>query len=242
MQTAAEALERGAAEADPALGQRLVGGLVGHTRRLARLADDLLELARWRAVGCASTPRTMDLADVVAAGPRRVDAPRRRRRGIDLAVAAAAPGRLPVRATPMRLTQALGNLVENALKYAGDGGRVRDRRCAATADRYEVAVRTRARASRSTALPRVFERYFRVEGRGGGGPGGMGLGLAIARGIVLAHGGELTAETGPRGARFVLRLPGAGMENRAGPGRLRPGPAPLRRSAPRRPSDRSRSP
>jgi two-component system, OmpR family, sensor histidine kinase BaeS len=57
-------------------------------------------------------------------------------------------------------------------------------------------------------LPRVFERYFRVEGRASGGPGGMGLGLAIARAIVLAHGGELTAES-PRGsgARFVLRLP-----------------------------------
>jgi two-component system sensor histidine kinase MtrB len=47
MQTAAEALERGASEANPALGQRLIGGLVGHTRRLSRLADDLLELARW---------------------------------------------------------------------------------------------------------------------------------------------------------------------------------------------------
>jgi two-component system sensor histidine kinase BaeS len=57
-------------------------------------------------------------------------------------------------------------------------------------------------------LPRVFERYFRVEGRVSGGPGGMGLGLAIARAVVLAHGGELTAES-PRGggARFVLRLP-----------------------------------
>jgi signal transduction histidine kinase len=57
-------------------------------------------------------------------------------------------------------------------------------------------------------LPRVFERYFRVEGRASGGPGGMGLGLAIARAIVLAHGGDLVAES-PRGggARFVLRLP-----------------------------------
>jgi signal transduction histidine kinase len=57
-------------------------------------------------------------------------------------------------------------------------------------------------------LPRVFERYFRVEGRASGGPGGMGLGLAIARAVVLAHGGELTAES-PRGggARFVMRLP-----------------------------------
>src|SRR5262249_60964841 len=62
MQTAAEALERGAAEANPALGQRLVGGLVGHTRRLVRLADDLLELARWGGGGLRIDGQGMDLA------------------------------------------------------------------------------------------------------------------------------------------------------------------------------------
>jgi signal transduction histidine kinase len=73
---------------------------------------------------------------------------------------------------------------------------------------YELAVTDSGPGIPLAVLPRVFERYFRVEGRASGGPGGMGLGLAIARAIVLAHGGELTAES-PRGtgARFVLRLP-----------------------------------
>src|SRR3978361_1774526 len=65
MQTAAEALERGAAESNPALGLRLVGGLVGHTRRLTRLADDLLELARWEGGRLRVDVQDMDLAEVV---------------------------------------------------------------------------------------------------------------------------------------------------------------------------------
>jgi two-component system sensor histidine kinase BaeS len=206
MQTAAEALERGAAEANPSLGQRLVLGLVGHTRRLVRLADDLLELARWEGGRLRVDVQDMDLAELVR-GTLDEWTPEARRRGISLQV------RLPVgplllKGDPIRLTQALGNLIENALKYAGSGGWVRVDVGPPLFGSYEVAVTDSGPGIPLDVLPRVFERYFRVEGRSGGGPGGMGLGLAIARAIVLAHGGELTAES-PRGggARFVLRLP-----------------------------------
>jgi two-component system sensor histidine kinase BaeS len=208
MQTAAEALERGAAEANPALGQRLVGGLVGHTRRLVRLADDLLELARWEGGRLRIDVQDMDLAELVR-GTLDEWTPEARRRGISVQVRLPV-GPLVLTGDPIRLTQALGNLVENALKYAGSGGWVRVD-LAATADgteMYEVTVTDSGPGIPPEVLPRVFERYFRVEGRVSGGPGGMGLGLAIARAIVLAHGGQLTAES-PRGsgARFVLRLP-----------------------------------
>jgi two-component system sensor histidine kinase BaeS len=206
MQTAAEALERGAAEANAALGQRLIGGLVGHTRRLTRLADDLLELARWEGGRLRVDAQDMDLAELVR-GTLDEWTPEARRRGISLQV------RLPVGAQPLygdpiRLTQALGNLIENALKYAGSNGWVRVDVAPPLVGSYEVAVTDSGPGIPLDVLPRVFERYFRVEGRVSGGPGGMGLGLAIARAVVLAHGGELTAES-PRGsgARFVLRLP-----------------------------------
>jgi two-component system sensor histidine kinase BaeS len=206
MQTAAEALERGAAEANPSLGQRLVLGLVGHTRRLVRLADDLLELARWEGGRLRVDVQDMDMAELVR-GTLDEWTPEARRRGISLQV------RLPIgplllKGDPIRLTQALGNLIENALKYAGSGGWVRVDVGPPLFGSYEVAVTDSGPGIPLDVLPRVFERYFRVEGRSGGGPGGMGLGLAISRAIVLAHGGELTAES-PRGggARFVLRLP-----------------------------------
>jgi signal transduction histidine kinase len=206
MQTAAEALERGAAEANPALGQRLVLGLVGHTRRLVRLADDLLELARWEGGRLRVDAQDMDLAELVR-GTLDEWTPEASRRGISLQVRLPL-GPLLLHGDPIRLTQALGNLIENALKYAGTNGWVRVDLGPPLLGSYELAVTDSGPGIPLDVLPRVFERYFRVEGRASGGPGGMGLGLAIARAIVLAHGGELTAES-PRGsgARFVLRLP-----------------------------------
>jgi signal transduction histidine kinase len=206
MQTAAEALELGAAEANPELGQRLVGGLVGHTRRLTRLADDLLEVAHWEGGQLRVDTEDMDLGEMVR-GTLDEWSPEARRRGISLQVRLPV-GPLPLSGDPIRLTQALGNLIENALKYAGSGGWVRVDVGPPLLGSYELAVTDSGPGIPIEVLPRVFERYFRVEGRASGGPGGMGLGLAIARAIVLAHGGELTAES-PRGsgARFVLRLP-----------------------------------
>jgi signal transduction histidine kinase len=206
MQTAAEALERGAAEANPALGQRLVAGLVGHTRRLVRLADDLLELARWEGGRLRVDTQDIDLAELVR-GTLDEWTPEARRRGISLQVRLPV-GPLPLSGDPIRLTQSLGNLIENALKYAGSGGWVRVDLGPPLIGSYELAVTDSGPGIPLEVLPYVFERYFRVEGRVSGGPGGMGLGLSIARAIVLAHGGELTAES-PRGtgARFVLRLP-----------------------------------
>lgn len=206
MQTAAEALERGASEASPALGQRLVQGLVGHTRRLVRLADDLLEVARWEGGRLRVDVEEIDLAELVR---NTLDewTPEARRHAISLQVRLPV-GPLPLNGDPIRLAQALGNLIENALKYAGPSGWVRVDVAPGLFGSYELAVTDSGPGIPLDVLPRVFERYFRVEGRASGGPGGMGLGLAIARAIVLAHGGELTAES-PRGsgARFVLRLP-----------------------------------
>ena len=206
MQTAAEALERGAAEANPALGQRLVQGLVGHTRRLVRLADDLLELARWEGGRLRVDVQEIDLAELVR-GTLDEWTPEARRRGISLQVRLPV-GPLAMNGDPIRLTQAVGNLVENALKYAGGGGWVHVGLAPPQAQGYELTVTDSGPGIPLDVLPRVFERYFRVEGRASGGPGGMGLGLAIARAIVLAHGGELTAES-PHGsgARFVIHLP-----------------------------------
>jgi len=206
MQTAAEALELGAAEENPALGQRLMQGLVAHTRRLVRLADDLLELARWEGGRLRVDVQDMDVAELVR-GTLDEWSPEARRRGISLQVRLPV-GPMPLSGDPIRLTQAIGNLIENALKYAGSAGWVRVDVGPPLFGSYELAVTDSGPGIPLDVLPRVFERYFRVEGRASGGPGGMGLGLAIARAIVLAHGGQLTAESPlGTGARFVLRLP-----------------------------------
>jgi signal transduction histidine kinase len=207
MQTAADALERGSGEHDPATGRRLVAGLVGHTRRLNRLSTDLLELARWEGGRMRIEPDDLDVADLVHGVLDEWVADVERR---NIALQVDVPHEpMSLRGDPVRLTQALGNLLENALKYAGGRGSIR---ITVQPDRqrrqYENAVEDSGPGIGTEDLPRVFERYYRVEGRTGGGPGGMGLGLAIARGIARAHDGDLVAESVPgEGARFVLRLP-----------------------------------
>lgn len=207
MQTGAEALARGAGESDPSLGRRLVAGLVGHARRLDRLANDLLELGHLDSgtmrfeserVDLRALAREVANAWLAEAGERNTT--------LEVSVSEE-----PVWAygDPVRLAQALGNLIENALKYAGDGGRIRVTvRPAPEQEGGEIVVEDSGPGIPPDALPRIFDRYFRVEGRSGRGPGGMGLGLAIARGIARAHHGDLRAENAEgSGARFILHVP-----------------------------------
>jgi signal transduction histidine kinase len=212
MQTAAEALDRGAYAADPAVGALLVHGLVGHTRRLGRLAEDLRGLARLEGGRLALELEDVDLGELLR-DVRNEWLAEADQRGITI-VLHTPPGALPLRADGVRLVQAIGNLVENALKYAGSGGRVELLVGWNAVDgQYEVAVRDSGPGIPEEVRARVFERYFRIEGRVGAGAGGMGLGLAIAYGIARAHGGDLSVESPPDGgARFVLRIPTAACE------------------------------
>jgi signal transduction histidine kinase len=209
MQTATAALRASVARGDEAAAERLVAGLGGHTRRLSRLADDLLELARWEGGRLTIDPVEMDLGELVGS---LVDewSPEAGRRETTLERRLPA-GELPMRGDPIRLAQALGNLLENALKYTGAGGRVEVEVTTEQAGRgrfYRVAVADSGPGVPPELLPHIFERHVRAQTRGGGAADGMGLGLPIAREIVLAHGGDLTAESSPgQGARFTVRLP-----------------------------------
>jgi signal transduction histidine kinase len=207
MRTATDALGSGAA-ADTALGQRLVAGLASHTRRLSRLADDLLELARWEGGRLEVTPIDMDLGDL-ARGLLDEWGPDATRREMTLE-ARIPPGPLPLRADPVRLAQAVGNLLENALKYGGAGTQVL-LEVVGPGQRgmYELSVSDAGPGVPPEQLPYIFEREVRAgTSADRAAPDGMGLGLPIAREIVLAHHGTLDASSEPgKGARFTIRLP-----------------------------------
>ena len=207
MQTAADALERGSDGTDETSRRRLVAGLVSHTRRLNRLASDLLELARWEGGRLQLELEHLEAADLVH-GVLDEWAAEAERRAVSLQVQL--PGEGPaIQGDPVRLAQALGNLVENALKYAGSGGQIQiDVRSDLRTGVCDIAVQDSGPGIAAESLPRIFDRYYRVEGRAAGGPGGMGLGLAITRGIARAHGGDVLVEGASNvGARFILRLP-----------------------------------
>ncbi len=94
-----------------------------------------------------------------------------------------------------RLAQILINLVDNAVKYTPKGGHVWVEGRAAEDGRVEVAVRDTGVGIPKADLPRLTERFYRVDRARSRDLGGTGLGLAIVKHLVLAHGGELTIDS-----------------------------------------------
>jgi two-component system sensor histidine kinase BaeS len=106
-----------------------------------------------------------------------------------------------------RLAQAFRNLLENSLRYTEAGGRLRIG-VRAEAGRVAVEFEDSAPGVPADSLPRLFERFYRVEGSRNRAHGGAGLGLAIVRSIVEAHGGEISADASPLGGLAVkIALP-----------------------------------
>jgi signal transduction histidine kinase/outer membrane murein-binding lipoprotein Lpp len=214
MQAAATALEQGA-DKDPALRHRLVDGLVAHTGRLGRLADDLLELARLESGRLPLTLETTSLRAVASQVVAEWSAEAAARK-VQLELIAGEDG--PVHADHNRLVQACGNLVENALKYTPDGGQV-TLKVGSGAAINVLEVRDDGQGIAEADIPYIFHRFYRVEGRASAGPGGTGLGLAIVDRIVQSHGGSITVTSAPgHGSTFVIRLPRLREEQAAEPG------------------------
>ncbi|XRQ06818.1 ATP-binding protein [Actinomadura welshii] len=165
------------------------------TDRLESIVTDLLLLARIGTGGTA-VQEPIDLSALAAAEvARRGDAP-------DIVTEIA--GQVVVRGVRMQLVRLLGNLLDNAERYA-------DSRIAVAVTRGDGAALLTVTDDGPGIAPadreRVFERFTRLDTARSRGAGGTGLGLAIAREIAQAHGGTLRVEDHAPGARFVLRLP-----------------------------------
>jgi len=174
--------------------------------RMSRLTEDLLTLAR-----VESGEQRFD-AQPVPPGELLQEAVQSfrelaRAHGIELEVEDSAPD--PVIADREAIHQVFSNLIDNALKYAEASGRVVVG--ARPADRgVEFYVRDFGPGISSEHLPRLFERFYRVDKARSRESGGTGLGLAIAKHIVLAHGGTIRAESElNHGCIFLFTLPSA---------------------------------
>ncbi len=120
--------------------------------------------------------------------------------------------------------QILDNLIDNAIKYTPEGGRVAVV-CHAEERAVEIAVRDTGIGIPRDDLPRVFERFYRVDKARSRELGGTGLGLSIVKHLVQSLGGQVTVESRPgAGSTFTVRLPRFRPSSRTTP------PAPARSS------------
>jgi two-component system sensor histidine kinase BaeS len=108
---------------------------------------------------------------------------------------------------PGRMTQVITNILDNALRHTPAGGRV-TLAARGTLGGVELSVRDTGPGLPADDLPRIFDRFYRADESRQRGDGGSGLGLAIARSIVLAHGGQIRAESEPgQGLAVIITLP-----------------------------------
>jgi two-component system, OmpR family, phosphate regulon sensor histidine kinase PhoR len=208
----------GPADAEPGTRERFLSVIDRHSERLGRLIDDLLtlsdlELGRMPLrVGTITIGPAVDDVLQVLADPAG-------RAGVTLSnrVPSDAP-RLAADAD--RFRQVLINLVDNAIKYTPRGGRVAVRAGAAGDGKVEVTVEDSGIGIPAQDLPRLTERFFRVDRGRSRALGGTGLGLAIVKHIVQAHGGELDV-TSTLGTGTVVRVfwPAAEPSRRVSDGR-----------------------
>jgi signal transduction histidine kinase len=188
-------------------------GLHEEILRINRLVADLENLARYE--GDARSLHRCDLdLNALVEGIVRNHEPQFHAKGVCLQYRPLAAGRAvepaerrPVSADPDRLSQAVINLLNNALKFTPAGGRV-EVAVRGGPEESEIRVADNGIGIGPEDLPRVFERFYRADSSRSRATGGSGIGLSIAKAIVEAHGGTITAASRPgRGSEFRIRLP-----------------------------------
>ena len=184
--------------------RKFVETIYDNATRMQRIVDDLLDLSRIESGGWRPNVALVDVAGVVQDVFTTIQ-PTAGTKGLALA-ADITPDATHVRADPTAFRQVLTNLVENAVRYTREGGvTVRTRQ---TRDGVGVDVSDTGIGIAPEHLPRIFERFYRVDAGRSRAEGGTGLGLAIVRHLVEAHGGrvEATSAVG-RGTTVSVLLP-----------------------------------
>jgi signal transduction histidine kinase len=171
--------------------------------RLNRILSDLLDLAKMEAGKLVIELDVVDPADAVAeaASFSQADA-----ENAKLALSVEGAGLAPVLADANRLTQVLGNLISNAIKYTPAGGSVTVA-AAAVEGGVRFSVVDTGKGVAKEFQQAIFEKYRQLASYQGGGKRGTGLGLPICRNLISLHGGTIAVESEPgKGARFSFEI------------------------------------
>jgi signal transduction histidine kinase len=179
--------------------------MLAQSERLGRLVEQLLDLSRLESGDVPLDREPVSLAPIVTQVLSEIEVARADR---GVSVESDVPVDLPrVNADRERIHQVLFNLVDNAVRFTPPGGSVAVR-AARLNGRCEVRVVDTGTGIPPEHLPRLFERFYRVDPARSREDGGTGIGLAIARSVVEAHGGHIRAESQPgAGSTFTFDLP-----------------------------------
>jgi two-component system phosphate regulon sensor histidine kinase PhoR len=185
--------------------RRFLEILMSNTRRMERLVKDLLRLARLDAGQETLELVSCDVRELLHAVIEELRPSLEvRRQAVDIAVS---PDATHVMADPAKLHDVLRNLIANATTYGPEATRIRvavDR----GPEQVRITVTDEGPGIPDQDLPRIFERFYRVDKSRARDPGGTGLGLAIVKHLVELHGGRVRVENAPgAGASFTIELP-----------------------------------
>jgi two-component system phosphate regulon sensor histidine kinase PhoR len=201
---------QGSAKDDAAARAKFLAIMQGQAARMARLIDDLLSLSRIELNAHLQPNTPVDLAPIV----RQVaDGLQMLARDRAVEIKLSAPGEpLMVLGDRDELIRALENLVENALKYGAAGKRVditlNRGQTRAGAPEARLSVRDYGPGIAPEHVPRLTERFYRVDVADSRAQGGTGLGLALVKHVLNRHHGKLTIESTPgAGATFIMHIP-----------------------------------
>ena len=200
----AETLLAGAID-DPKNRVRFLEIILDHSRRLARLTDDLLKLSKMDADRLELEIHRVGVSQFVGSC---VDTAQRPAAEKDLRLSVNLQEPLPdIAADRQRLAEVLQNLLDNAIQYTSPGGQIM-LSASAGATEVKFTVSDTGIGIPQADQPRIFERFYRVDAARSREVGGTGLGLAIAKHLVEAHGGRIWVESEVgQGSQFYFTVP-----------------------------------
>lgn len=197
-----ETLEDGALD-EPETARRFISVIRRNSERMHTLIEDIMELSAIESGASGVETRPVRLSHLVREALSALGA---KADACGVALVNAVPPEAAVRADPRRLEQMLLNLVENAVKFSRRGGSVTVGYEAG--ERDLVSVRDTGEGIPAEHLPRIFERFYRVDSARSRELGGTGLGLAIVKHLARAHGGEVRVRSAlGEGSTFTIELP-----------------------------------
>jgi two-component system phosphate regulon sensor histidine kinase PhoR len=201
----AETLRDGALE-DHEAAPRFLGRVLEQCKRLQALLDDLLTLSRLERPGSAPERQPVDLASVARRSAETLAAAAAERR-VRVEVRTIGDGAPMLQADADGMERMVTNLLDNAVKYNRPGGNVVVQ-VGRSGDQALFEVRDSGIGIPAEALPRIFERFYRVDKGRSREEGGTGLGLAIVKHVAQLHGGRVEVDsTLGEGSRFRVYLP-----------------------------------